>query len=132
MGCVLNVVGVEFRPTDFTASSGLVVTRTWTKGEKRIGPTVDTHAESGLSITVSDAAMSDFDQQVLDAIAFLEREDRELKQLLSCDGVDYAGLDFAVAMRFDLVSRTTKLPPALVSLASKFGLGIDLSQYVVS
>jgi hypothetical protein len=81
---------------------------------------------------MSDADTSHFDQQANDAIAFLQMREDRLRRLVSLHGVDYAGLDFAIAMRSDLASQSTKLPAALISLAAKLGLGIELSHYAVS
>jgi hypothetical protein len=76
---------------------------------------------------VSKAAISDFDGQIADAIAFLDVNIRELEKIVAADPIE-ATLDFAVAWRAVAVQNDV-LPAQLVRRAAEFGFAIELSHY---
>lgn len=84
-----------------------------------------------ISFDVSDADWGDFPAQVTDAIKFLTDNFSELEMLIAevpdADGY----LDFPLYSRLDdeVINQNDHLPKALVSLAGKLNLGIEMAIY---
>ena len=66
--------------------------------------------------------------QIRDAIKFLERHKRQLRRLSRLPGVETLTLDFGVARR-DVPAQFDYFPPNLLLAAGKLGIGLELSWY---
>lgn len=134
MGCVLRVAGVSFDPDRFLRDSNLVAYKVWRRGEPKLS--IDQanafHRNSGMNITVSNADLGEFDQQVKNAIGFLRDHESELTRLVGFPGVDAVGLDFGTAWGDDSAMQTRHLPLELIRLVAQVGLDMEISIYAVS
>ena len=131
MSTVLGAYGEDFDVDSFVADCTLPICAVKRRGEPVLPhsqPNGRRHERSGVHVLVSDADFDYFDQQVADAIEFLQTETAELQRLRDFPGVENAVLDFGIARR-DAAVQCDCLPPALVRLAGSLGLGIVLSQY---
>lgn len=76
---------------------------------------------------VSNADFDAFDQQINDAIRFLQAHEADIKQMLS-DSQGTGVLDFAIEWR-DVAIQYDSIPAELVRLAGRLGLAFELSHY---
>ncbi len=132
MSCMLRALGVEFAVDDFIAGSSLFLCahRLYRKGEPMFpvtqpnGP-MDEH--SGINIKVSAAKRNQLEEQIEDAIAYLEKNQEELKRLCNFPGVEVVGLDFGVELPDEFESMY--FTPKLLYLAGNIGIGIEITYY---
>jgi hypothetical protein len=131
--CVLHVAGKNFDLGALAESSELEPYRVHRAGEVRNPrkPGGRTWTTSGFSVTVSDAAWSDFRQQTRDACAFLDRHRSELQRLRDLGTIDDIRLDFPVYLRMGdgVLTQCELFPPELVERAGALGMGLELSLY---
>jgi hypothetical protein len=80
----------------------------------------------------SPANFDQFEQQVQDAIAFLEHNLATIAELSSFPGVERATLDFGKAICEGKVAVFSYLPPKLVRLAASASIGLEVSVYASS
>jgi len=131
MSAVLRAYGAEFAVDEYVAGCKLPICAVIRRGEPvfpNTQPNGRRHEQSGVHIIVSDAEFEQFPQQVEDAIAFLNRENDQLRALCQFPGVEAARLDFGVARR-DVAVQCDYLPPDLIRIASELGLGVEISLY---
>ena len=131
MSCMLRIGGDALDIDALLSLHPFDINRVWRKGEPR-GSTGKVHTSSGASVVVSDAEFEEFDLQVGDATAFLEAHGQIVAKAASFAGVDYAVLDFAVALRKGYFSQSSCLPPRLIRLAANAGIGLEISHYPCS
>ncbi len=135
MACVLRAFGSDFDPDEFLKGSPLSPSKVWRKGEPRVSigrSRSRVQDTSGMNVTVSDANVGDFQEQVRDAIGFLHSNKGELARLVAFPGIEEIVLDFAASWGKDVVTQTDYLPPELIRLAGELGLGIEISHYPIS
>jgi hypothetical protein len=126
-GCVLHVRGEDFDADAFLAGSTLRPYRVHHRGEpSRSG----SYPHSGFSLVVSDAD-GDLKAEIADAIHFLSAHEAELLRLKEFADVSDLRLDFGLYRR-EVVAQFDYLPPQLLALAGRCGIGIELSQYATS
>jgi hypothetical protein len=127
-GCVLRAAGVDFDVDKFVESSSLSPCEVYYKGESRRRQG-KLYEKSGFNIVVSAASGDDLQQQIDDALRFLEQNQAEVKRLLSY--AEEASLDFGVWQRGEF-GHYYNFPPELLRLAGGLGLCIELSVYVAA
>ena len=82
-------------------------------------------------MSVSDAGFESLEQQVQDAMRFLERHASEVQRLVTFPGVEDVTLDFGLQRR-DVPAQSDSFPARLVVLAGAVGVGITVSQYEIA
>lgn len=131
MECILRVSGTHFQPDEFLKTSPLVAATLWRKGEMRMRVNGNVpHDDSGINISIAKADA--LTNQIEDVVRFLISNKPELARLRAFVGVECLVLDFGIALRDDLATRTDHLPLELLKLCGESGLEIDLSHYQVS
>lgn len=93
------------------------------------------HDHGGLKCLASERLRDDLPGQIEDVTTFLERHQAALASLLGRGDVDDAYLDFAVDCRLarpGVAVQIDCLPPKLLLLAGRLGIGIMLSTYPAS
>lgn len=131
--CVLHVEGVDFEPELYLSQSDLVAFRVWRKGDakgrskKRSKQFYDC---SGFSVVVSEAD-GDLDQQIQDAICFMQKHDRDLKELAKMGSVEDQVMDFGYDCRLNskVLMQGEYLPVTFLKLVAKFEINVALSMY---
>jgi hypothetical protein len=133
MACFLRIWGVELDVDTLVASTGIAHRSLYRKGEPRssLRPDEGKLTCSGISYHVSDAGFDQFKTQKEDAIAYLSEHSDDIEKIVSAPGVDGASLDFGIKKR-DVAMQCDIFPARLISLAARFGLEIELSQYAIS
>jgi hypothetical protein len=133
MSCVLRAAGPEFDVAEFLATSTLVPSRTYHRGELLLATKPDGKKckASGIVLSVSEAPWSDLPAQVADAEQFLRENREELSRLRSFPGVEDMALDFPTYQRLGekVWMQTDSFPASLVAIAGALGLGLELSIY---
>lgn len=133
--CTLRAYGTEFDVEVFLATSSLIPSAIFRKGEPRSPasrPDGPKHVRSGVCIGVSDADWSDLPAQVRDAERFLVTHRDALEALAGLPGIEDFLLDFPIELRADgirLATQTDQFPSSLVRLAGALGLGLALTLY---
>ncbi len=79
---------------------------------------------------VSNADFNSFQEQIKDAIAFLQANKPDIQLLMSADNVS-ATLDFAIEWR-DVAVQYDNFPAVLVREAGNLGLALEVSHYPTS
>jgi hypothetical protein len=133
MSCVLRAAGPNFNVEEFLATSTLVPSNTYRRGEPRLRtrPKGVRNQVSGLNISVSDARWADLPAQVADAERFLRENKQEISRLRSFPGVEGVSLDFPIYQRVGDTAwmQTDRFPASFVSIAGELGLELELSIY---
>ena len=102
--------------------------RTWSKGDVH-GVKKKILTDSGAAFDVSQADLNEFDRQIEDATAFLEKHGASLEAMTAFPGVEYAVLDFGIEVRDEWAAYSDCLPTRFVRAAASTGLDIELSHY---
>ena len=104
------------------------------QGQPRIDskPGGKKHAHSNISIEVSNADFSKFENQIIDCIQFLKTNKQKLLHIAAIKEVEYAVLDFGIELRIN----NTKVPiqsqtflSELLKISGDPGIDIELSIY---
>ena len=129
-GCVLRVGSKSLRVERLVRASGLRPIAIHKKGRPRVPGGVTLCRASGFNVDVS-VVDGDVKRQARDAIRFLTRHARGLARLRRCSHFDGMVLDFGLYYRAtpDRPWPSYRLPAALVALAGKHGIEIELSFY---
>lgn len=130
MSCILRVWGTDLAIDDLSKATSLNPYRIDRRGEPRRQPG-RVFDRSCAHFEVSDLGFQEFEGQIKDAVAYLERNLVDLGVLLGFPGVQGAALDFGLAWR-DAAAQTDELPARLLALSGNLGIGIDLSHYPIS
>jgi hypothetical protein len=128
MSCVLRIGGAQLDADALARSIGLPIYRVDRKGEPGRPRSRGVYEASAVHLDVSEAAFSDLQAQVGDAIAFLTKNSSALSAAIQFPGVERATLDFAVGAK-DVAIDSKYLPPELMRRAGDLGIGIELSIY---
>jgi hypothetical protein len=126
-GCVFRVAGINFNIDDFLATTSLHPCDIYHKGAPR-GQTGKLYDKSGITVVVSEASGGELNQQIQDAIVFLENNKDELNRLQSYIEEAEMVLDFGIWSK-EIFVQSHYLPPKLLQLAGDTGIGIELSIY---
>jgi len=131
MSCVLRVGGTDFAVDEFLAGSSLKPIAVFRKGQSQL-PEAIPHgrkiSESGMHISASEADFSDVGAQISDAIAFLERNNAALRQLVAFPGIEMMALDFGIEER-DVPAQTERFPPKLLKILGDLGISLKFTLY---
>jgi hypothetical protein len=127
MGCVLRVSGDDFDVDDLQSRLRIVPVHVERKGKPRFGHASKIADSTSFNIVTSEVSEHDLSAQIRDTVAYLQRHGEDVQRIMSFPGVTSAVLDFAIERR-DVVVQNDYLPPELLLLAGKFGIGINLSQ----
>lgn len=114
-GCVLRAAGADFDVDKFVGVSTLSSCEVYRKGEPK-GRRGKLHEKSGLNIIVSEADGDDLQQQIEDAVKFLEENMAEVEFLFRF--AEDVSLDFGVWQRASSVITATSRLHCYVSLAA--------------
>jgi hypothetical protein len=128
MSCVLRIGGDQLDADALARSVGLPTYRVDRKGEPRRPQSRGVFETSTIHLDVSEAAFTDLEAQVDDAIAFLTKNSGALSTAIQSPAVEHAILDFAVEAK-DVAIDSKYLPPELLRRAGDLGIGIELSIY---
>jgi hypothetical protein len=131
MSCVLRIYGESLDVDAMLSHCPISPDRVWKKGEPRISKD-KFYSNSGASFLSSGADLDEFDKQVVEAISFLDSHSQEISGMVAFSGVEAAVLDFGVSLYEGYVAQSSYLPPRLIQLASKTGIGVQVSHYVCS
>ncbi|SKA09321.1 hypothetical protein [Sediminibacterium ginsengisoli] len=134
MPCTLVIRGKHFDADDFFKKSKL---RGYTINYKgtpifKNKPDGKKMMHTSASIQTSSAGFNDMPKQVKDTIQYLERNRAKLENILLTRHIDYAILDFGVALRIDhqnILIQSEILSKKLIKLAGELGLSIDITIY---
>jgi len=134
VGCVLRVAGRDFDVDAYLGRGVLVPVAVYRRGEARFPtlPRARKSLQSGFNIVVSKKDVSDFADQVRDAVSFLARHRRAVRALRRRKGVESATLDFGVERRPEAAVQVHVFPVDLVRVAGELGLALELSFYPAS
>jgi hypothetical protein len=131
--CVLHVKSQDSPLRDFIDHSKMQIYQSHEKGELKKYRKNERFDFHGFSSVVSDRKWHDFEGQVEDALGFLKKYEDELHSLHKSDSISDIRLDFPCQCRLSM--RTSfygdYLPPELLYLAGKFGIGIELTHYFI-
>jgi len=130
--CVLRVSGERFDPETFLASSALVATKVFHRGDRSVLRSRSPSKSSGFVVSVSERSWSGLQGQIADGVAFLRQHKAELLRLAGDTTVDDARLDFPTSLRLDgenVMAQFEYLPPVLITEAGLLKIGIELSLY---
>jgi hypothetical protein len=129
MSCVLRAIGTSFDVDAFLKDSPLEASPAFRRGEPRFAGREDgpRRAASGFNTEVSAADPGDLDDQITQAMHFLNEYEDELRRLGSFPGVEEVCLDFAVRRRAE-TSQSDLFPAGLLWRAGAlhFDLGVTL------
>ena len=128
MTCLLVATGKRFDVDAFLEHTSLPISKQFRMGE-RINP-VSTRVSpySGVTITVSEAPFENLQDQIQDAIVFIESHRSEICRLVSWPGVEEVRLDFAVGWEEDH-AHFYYYPVDFIKLLADLGLSLELSRY---
>lgn len=103
------------------------------RGEPRrsLRPDGRVYDSSGFNFTISDAGFREFEQQLTEAIEFLNARTDLLRAMRLFPGVESAVLDFGIAWK-DTATQTDRFPEELIRLSGEIGVAIEVSHYPVS
>jgi len=138
--CVLRASGYNFKVDSFMAKSHLKTGEVFHRGEPLFArnPNGRKNKLSGLTIYISDAEWSNLPAQVMDAVRFLKRNQKELLRLGQFPGVKKFCLDFPIDLRIGqkdtksgqmVAAQYDSFPAALVRFAGAVNLELEFSIY---
>ena len=133
-GAVLHVVGEAFDPRPTLDGMSLRPYSVFRKGEKCFPDNARSNRHHEVGGLKCDVSLADglLAEEVIDAIAFLQRHLDDLARLRSIPEVESMYIDFGYHLRMDgetVIMQCDSLPPELLRLAGELGLGIELSLY---
>ena len=127
--CVLKVYSDTNSFKAFSASTNIPVYNCHDKGEALTNKRLC--KEYRISFDVSDREWDEFEGQVSDTIAFLEKYYSQLKDLFATHLITDAYLDFPLWSRLDenIVNQNDHIPRELIKLAGELNIGIEMAIY---
>jgi len=131
MSCILRISGETLDVDTLLSQNVLHPDQKWKKGEARFFKG-QFYSDSGATFVVSEADLDEFDHQVEEATAFLELHAPIIASMTAFPGVQRAVLDFGVALSEGCVANFCYLPPPLIQLAARVGIGMEVSHYACS
>ncbi len=131
MSCILRIFGRNFEVDEFLKITGLIPIRIYRKGEQARFTESGVQEDSGCNIKISSADFDEFERQKEDALKFLTDQFEQVELFKKYQG-ESADIDFGIRTRFieeDVYTHTDFLPPELLLVTGKLGIGIALSYY---
>jgi hypothetical protein len=127
---MLHISGSELDIDSLASLINITPNKIWKKGELRRSnnPTKGIWDNSGLSSVVSEAEFNELTKQIEEVISYIKSNRESFEHMSSYPGVDQKLFDFGIERR-DVPVQCDYFPPELVTLAGKYGFGIELSQY---
>lgn len=86
------------------------------------------HQHSSFNAEVSEAGFEDPDQQIDDALAFVQQHETALTVLADFPGVDDRTLDFGIEDR-GVAAQVDSFPHELLAALGRFRINLDVSRY---
>jgi len=132
MSCILRASGKSFDVDSYVNGKDVEFTQVYKKGESRLlasksnGRKLDC---SGVGIEVSCAGFDAMNQQLEDALRFLNDNMALVVELVGCRGVESVSLDFGVETKPSFCASYT-FPAELVAIAGKLGISLCVSMYL--
>lgn len=83
---------------------------------------------SGFHTNVSAADFSNLQDQIADAVQFVEQNQGELARLVGFPGVENVSVDFGVEER-DVVAQSERFPPNLLRMLGNLGISLEITLY---
>jgi hypothetical protein len=133
MSCVLRAHGESFKVREFLEKSSLQLDTVYEKGDPiDSGKKNGSHRpSSGFSAVVSQADFSDLEEQVREAILFLDEYEEDLRRLGSFKGVEAVFLDFGVQWREASV-QTDVFPADVLWRAGALDIWLAVTHYFIA
>jgi hypothetical protein len=131
MSCILRISGESLDVDALLRQHNLPPDRSWKKGEARLFKG-KAHIDSGVNFIASDADLNEFERQLIDATAFLELNVTSIVKMATTQGVQFAILDFGIALNEGYVAQFCFFPPQLIKLLASAGVGLEISHYACS
>ncbi|RWY48597.1 hypothetical protein [Mucilaginibacter gilvus] len=132
MSCILRLNGKIFDVDAFVENSGLLPYSIFYKGEDvyKSKPDGRKFESSGCMLQVSKADFDAFNQQVTDAIEYLNTNKEALRHIQTDNGPDYVYLDFGVTFNpTNGLEQNQHIPMELIKAAAERGISINLCMY---
>lgn len=129
--CMFHVESEKQSLENFIEKTKIIIYNSYNKGEKsKIGLNKEYYSY-GFSCVISDKEWNDFEGQINDIVFFLEKNYEELKDLRDNYNISDWRFDIPYYCRLneEIFCQCDYLPPKLLSLVGKLGIGIELSQY---
>ncbi len=125
--CVFVASGLNFDVDRYLAGSPLKAMTVFRKGDipPKNNPERKARPDSGFVVLISGDQQLDLNQQLKEALAFLNRHEAELKAVRG-PGVDNMLLDLGVQAG-DKVQQAQYLPPELIAGLGRLGMGLIFS-----
>jgi len=131
MPCILRIVGENFDVDNFIDRSAIKPYKIFYKGEPQyaIKPDGKKIERSGCSIEISKVDFENLDQQIDDALVYLNQNQEKLRWINKNPEIQYAVLDFGLNYDSDKFVQSHYLPNEFLKLVSELGVGIEISIY---
>ena len=132
--CELRVTSKSSSFKAFLEKSKAPVYQSHEKGDLPEVGLKSPYEDYGFSCDVSEGEWDDLSGQFEDAFNFLKKYEPEIQDLIQQYSIDDIRLDFPYECRLDeqIFMQSDYLPPNLLYIAGKLGIGIELSHYAVS
>jgi hypothetical protein len=133
MSCIFRAGGKDFDVDALLSQISMAPDSFWHRGEKRYplsATNKKTSEHSGVRFLASGAEFSEFRKQIEDAIAFLHKNEIDIKVLMAFPGIEGAVLDFGAEIHPPGWASFT-FPPELSGVAGNLGISLCLSVYPV-
>jgi len=131
MSCILRIAGENFDIDAFILKSKITPYKIFYKGHPKYETKPDGKKieNNGCAIEVSTSDFIDFDQQVKDALKYLEENKEKLQVINSFPGIQFVVLDFGVKHDINRFTQTHYLPNELLKIIAKLGISVEISMY---
>ncbi len=125
--CVFVASGLNFDVDRYLAGSPLKAMTVFRKGDipPKNNPERKPRPDSGFVVLISGDQQLDLNQQLKEALGFLNQHEAELKAVRGA-GVDNMLLDLGVQVG-DKVQQAQYLPPELIAAMARLGMGLIFS-----
>ena len=129
--CLLKVHSNVDSFESFSKRTNLPIYSLHNKGELKNKNSDNKHTNYRISFDVSEKEWDDFDGQVSEAILFLEKYNKQIKDLCTTHSISDAYLDFPLWSRLDenVVNQNDHIPRELIQIAGKLNIGIEIGIY---
>lgn len=129
--CILKVYSDTESFAAFAETTTIPVFSKYEKGDTKNKVRNFKRNDYRISFDVSDKDWDKLNDQIKDAIYFLDKYFDELRSLLSNPKINSAYLDFPIYSRLNenTINQNDQLPKELIILAGKLSIGIEMSIY---
>ncbi len=126
MSCIFRINGNELILEDLLSLLSKPE-KLFRKGEEKGKKVIQKNSANYL---VSEADFDQFQNQKQDAIKYLQKNNKTLREVMALSGVESACLDFAVE-ESESFTQSKYFEPELLKLAGNLGIGIEITMYPV-